>query len=109
MGVSDEESKDLSRVLGCIKGFFRFNYLGVPVRANVGLKKHWKPIIDKFRSKLSDWKSKILSFGGCIILIRSVLNNLSTYFMPLFKAPQGIIDTLEKIIRNFLFRGGCVN
>lgn len=103
MGVSDQESKDLSRVLGCAKGSFPFNYLGVPIGANMGLKKHWKPIIDRFRSKLSDWKAKMLSFEGRITLIKSVLNILPTYFKSLFKAPQGILDTLEKIRSNFLW------
>ncbi|KAL7598871.1 hypothetical protein Lser_V15G27348 [Lactuca serriola] len=41
-----------------------FTYLGVPVGSNMKLKKHWKPIIDRFYAKLPLWKSKTLSFGG---------------------------------------------
>lgn len=91
LGILDQESNDLAKVLGCAEGAFPFNYLGVPVGENKGLKKHWKAIIDKFRSKISDWKAKAFLFGGRLTLIRYILNNFPTYFMSLFKAPQGII------------------
>jgi len=77
----------------------------VPVGANMGLLKHWKPIVDKFHSKLSSWKARTLSFGGRVTLIKSVLHSLPTYYMSLFKTPQGILDELEKISRRFLWGG----
>ncbi|KAL7599579.1 hypothetical protein Lser_V15G26444 [Lactuca serriola] len=72
----------------------------------MALKKNWKSIIDKFSSKLSVWKAKSLSFGGRLTLIKSVLGSLPTYYMSLFKAPQGIIDKLEMIRHRFLW-GNC--
>lgn len=56
----------------------------------------------KFHSKLSTWKANTLSFGGRLILAKAVLNNLLTYFMYIFAAPKGVIDTLEKIRRRFI-------
>ncbi|KAL4562942.1 hypothetical protein LXL04_026973 [Taraxacum kok-saghyz] len=79
--------------------------LGVPVGANMNLKKHWKPILDKFEAKLSPWKSKTLSFGGRLTLISSVLGNLPTYFLSLFRAPVAIAEELEKMRRRFLWGG----
>lgn len=76
-------------------------YPGVPMGANMRLKKIWKPIIDKFMV----WKSKTLSFGGRLILITAVLGNLPTYFLYLFAAPIGVLDQLEKIRRDFLWDG----
>lgn len=67
---------------------FPFSYLGVPVGANMGLKKHWKPIVDKFRSRLSDWKANLLSLGGRVTFIKSVLNSLPTNYISLFKTPK---------------------
>lgn len=95
----------MALVLGCMEGSFPFTYLGVPVGENMALKKHWQPIINKFWSKLSIRKAKALSFGGCLTLVKYVLSSLPTYYMSLFKAPQGVIDTLEKIRRKFL-QGG---
>lgn len=71
----------------------------------MNLGKNWRPIIRKFQSKLSNWKSKTLSFGGRLTLIKSVLGNLPTYFMSLFKAPSGVLEELEKIRRRFLWGG----
>lgn len=106
INTTDMEVLSMAEVLGCSNGAFPFTYLGVPVGANMGLKKHWKPVVDKFEARLSKWKAQSLSFGGRITLIKSVLNSLPTYFMSLFKVPQGILDSLEKIRRKFLWGGG---
>lgn len=61
----------------------------------MNLIKYWKPIIDRFISKLSLWKSKTLSFGGRVTLIKSVLGNLPTYYLSFFKAPTSILENRE--------------
>ena len=66
----------------------------------------WKLIIKKFHSKLSLWKAKTLSFGGRLTLIKSVLSNLPTYYLSLFKAPKCALDEMEKIRRTFIW-GRC--
>ncbi|XP_052622513.1 uncharacterized protein LOC128127842 [Lactuca sativa] len=106
VGILPSELQSMANILGCATGTFSFNHLGIPVGANMGLIKHWQPILDKFKSRLSDWKAKTLSFGGRLTLIKSVLNSLPSYYLSLFKAPQGIIDQLEKIRRNFMWGGG---
>ncbi|KAI3788052.1 hypothetical protein L2E82_00677 [Cichorium intybus] len=82
-----------------------FMYLGVPVGENMNRKATWRPIVERFHSKLSVWKSKTLSFGGRITLAKAVLGNLPTYFLSLFAAPTGVIKELEKIQRQFIWRG----
>ena len=47
-----------------------FSYIGIPVGANMTLKRNWRPIIDKFQSSLSIWKAKTLSLGGRLTLIK---------------------------------------
>ncbi|KAI3497002.1 hypothetical protein L1887_39382 [Cichorium endivia] len=71
VSLSNSELLSTARILGCDIGSFPFTYLGVPVGANMSLKKNWKPVIDKFQSKLSCWKAKTLSFGGRLTLIKS--------------------------------------
>lgn len=66
------ELKNMARIMGCVEDSFHIKYLGVPVGANMGLKKHWKLIIEKLRTRLSDWKAISLSFGGRITLIKYV-------------------------------------
>ncbi|KAL6554936.1 hypothetical protein OROGR_006194 [Orobanche gracilis] len=109
IGVSDREVEEWASPLGCEPASLPFNYLGVPVGANMNLKKNWKPVIDKFNSKLSVWKARSLSFGGRVTLAKSVLGNLPTYFLSLFAAPAGIVDSLEKIRRRFIWGGNSTS
>nr|KAJ0187352.1 hypothetical protein LSAT_V11C900498480 [Lactuca sativa] len=78
VGIPKSELHHMASILGCCEGNFAFTYLSVLVGANIALKKHWKLIVDKFKS------------------------NLPTYFLSLFKAPQGVLKSLEKIRRLFL-------
>ncbi|GJY15140.1 hypothetical protein Tco_0385562 [Tanacetum coccineum] len=71
----------------------------IPVGAN------WLPIIRKFSSKLADWKVRLLSVGGRLSLIKSVLGNLPTYYMSLYLMPSSIQKKLE-MMRNKFFIGG---
>ncbi|KAL7607598.1 hypothetical protein Lser_V15G19622 [Lactuca serriola] len=104
--TSMTETVNWANLLGCAAGALPFVYLGVPVGANMNLIKNWKPVINKFHSKLSLWKAKTLSFDGRLTLIKSVLGNLPTYYLSLFKAPTGVLEELEKIRKSFLW-GGC--
>nr|KAJ0207543.1 hypothetical protein LSAT_V11C500292240 [Lactuca sativa] len=86
VGISLFDEQDMARIHGC---------KGVPVGANMGLKKHWKPIVDKFRSRLSDWKANLLSLGGRVTFIKSVLNSLPTNYISLFKTPKKRYDVIS--------------
>ncbi|KAL4592366.1 hypothetical protein LXL04_005358 [Taraxacum kok-saghyz] len=105
IGSSMAESTNWARPLGCEPSSLPFTYLGVSAGANMNLKKNWKPVIDRFLSKLTMWKSNSLSFGGRLTLISSVLGNLPTFYVSLFVAPSGVIDTMEKLRRNFQWGG----
>lgn len=65
----------------------------------------WNPIMDKLRSKLSIQKAKTLSFGGRITFVKVVLRRLPTFFLSIFGSPIGVINSLEKIHRQFI--QGC--
>nr|GEZ77055.1 RNA-directed DNA polymerase, eukaryota, reverse transcriptase zinc-binding domain protein [Tanacetum cinerariifolium] len=81
---------------GCSPGVFPFNYLGLPIGANMNLSVNWKTLLDKFDSRLSKWKAKLLFIGGRLTLIKSVLGSLGIYYLSIFKVPDIILKTLEK-------------
>ncbi|XP_071721834.1 uncharacterized protein [Rutidosis leptorrhynchoides] len=60
--------------IGCQVGKFPFNYLGLPIGANMTKIQAWNPVIDKIKSRFSDWKMRMMSFGGRLVLIKSGLN-----------------------------------
>nr|GEX30335.1 RNA polymerase II large subunit [Tanacetum cinerariifolium] len=57
----------------------------------------WNDIVDRIRCRLSKWKMKMLSIGGRLTLVKSVLGSMPIFHMSLFKVPAGILRTLESI------------
>jgi len=61
--------------------------------------------VNRIRSRLSGWSSKHLSFGGRLILLKFVLSSLSVYALSFFKAPAGIISSIESLFNCFFWGG----
>jgi hypothetical protein len=47
----------------------------------------FKPIKGRFSKRASDWSEKYMSSGAKEVLIKSVLQSLTTYAMGVFKFP----------------------
>ncbi|GLT98279.1 hypothetical protein SLE2022_157910 [Rubroshorea leprosula] len=94
-----------AQILNCKHGSLPFTYLGLPVGGNPHRISFWKPMIEKFRSKLASWKGRLLSSGGRLTLLKSVLSALPLFYFSLFKVPKGILNELVKIQKNFLWGG----
>ncbi|KAL4577516.1 hypothetical protein LXL04_013625 [Taraxacum kok-saghyz] len=105
LGVEAGELEGCAQIMGCVVDSLPFKYLGVPVGANMSRKKHWLPVIERVQNRLSTWKSKMLSFGGRLTLVKSVLGSLPTFYLSIFKAPRTVIDTLERLRRRLLWGG----
>lgn len=55
--------------------------------------------------KLSTWKAKVLSSGGRLTLVKSVLVSLPLFYFSLYKALVSVINNLKKLQRYFLWGG----
>ncbi|KAJ9555157.1 hypothetical protein OSB04_009771 [Centaurea solstitialis] len=95
----------MANKLDCKVESIPFRYLGLPVGGNMKLAKFWQPLVENFKSKLSDWKAHTLSIGGRYWLCRSVLGALGTYWFSLYKAPKSVLKQLEGMRRKFLWGG----
>ncbi|KAJ0952311.1 hypothetical protein HanPSC8_Chr02g0070801 [Helianthus annuus] len=91
--------------LGCRAGDTPFKYLGIQVGANMSRIANWDPAIEVFKNRLSAWKVKVLSIGGRVVLIKSVLESLPVYYFSLYKAPVTVVNKLEALIKRFLWGG----
>lgn len=105
LGINVETSKlqDLARILCCKVVHFPLTYLGLPIGGPTSRIACWDPLIDRMNRKLATWKSKMLSIGGRITLIKASLSNLPIYYMSLYPIPQGVIDKMVSIQRRFLW------
>ena len=81
-------------------------YLGLPLGAKHKEARVWDGVEERFRKRLALWKRQYISKGGRLILIRSVLSNMPTYLLSLFRIPKKVKFRLEKIQRDFLWGGG---
>ncbi|GLT87684.1 hypothetical protein SLE2022_057510 [Rubroshorea leprosula] len=101
--VAERWIRGAAGVLRCGVGATPFRYLGMPIGGNLRRKKFWDPVVTKFHSKLAAWKSAVLSYGGRLTLLNSVLSALPTFFMSLFLMPNSVLAQLIKIQRDFLW------
>ncbi|GAU10825.1 hypothetical protein TSUD_424490, partial [Trifolium subterraneum] len=75
--------------LCCKVGKLPFLYLGLPIGGDQRRLGFWEPVLARLKKKLSGWKSRFLSFGGRLVLLKSVLTSLPVYALSFFKAPSG--------------------
>ena len=54
---------------------------------------------------MASFKRLYLSKGGRLIIIKSSIANLPTYFMSRFSLPMGVANCIEKLQCNFLWGG----
>ncbi|XP_071694113.1 uncharacterized protein [Rutidosis leptorrhynchoides] len=64
IGVNEIELHSVATIIGCKVGKFPFTYLGIPTGSKMKKLKDWEVVINKIKSRLSDWKTRTLSFGG---------------------------------------------
>ncbi|GJS11827.1 putative RNA-directed DNA polymerase [Tanacetum coccineum] len=105
VGVEAVEVDRMARFMCCGVGEFPFMYLGLPIGVNMRRVLAWNIIIDIFKSRLSDWKAKSMSFGGRLTLVKSVLGSLSLYYFLMFRVPLSVSNTLESVRKNFFWGG----
>ena len=104
--VDDEE--ELAAAIGCKVGSLPTTYLGLPLGAQYRSLAVWDGVKERMRKKLARWKSRYISKGGRITLIRSALANMPIYFMSMLSMPRKVRPRLERIQRDFLWGGGAL-
>lgn len=87
----------------CRKELEEFTFLGISIGSNPRRISTWSSLLIKLRKKLSTWKGQLLSFGGRITFLKSVLGNLAIFTISFYKAPRKVIREITKIQSNFLW------
>jgi hypothetical protein len=105
VGLNIEESWliEATSILNCKVGKVPFLYLGLPIGGDPRRLAFWDPVLKSIKARLSGWQSHFLSFGGRLVLLKSVLTSLPVYALSFFKAPTGIISSIESLLNNFFW------
>ena len=94
-GRAKEEQESYKQLFGCELGALPFTYLGIPIHHHKLTNKEWKCVEDRFEKKLSCWKGKLLSYGGRLILINSMLTSMPMFLLSFFEVPVGVRKRLD--------------
>jgi hypothetical protein len=86
-------------------GKYPFKYLGILMHFEKLNNADWKVIEDKIEKRLSCWKAKMLSYGGRLILINSVLSSLALFMLSFYEVPKGILHKLDFYRSRFFWQG----
>jgi hypothetical protein len=94
-GETKNKTEEYVRLFGCKEEDFPFRYLGIPMSPRKLSNGDWRLVEERFQKKLSSWKGKMLSSGGRLVLINSVLSSLPMYMMSFFRIPKGVLGKLD--------------
>ncbi|GJV37309.1 RNA-directed DNA polymerase, eukaryota, reverse transcriptase zinc-binding domain protein [Tanacetum coccineum] len=103
MGISVNEEKIAQAALKIGYAILKapFSYLGSKVGGLMSRIQSWNEIVESMVARLSKWKMKILSIGGRLTLLKSVLGSMSIYHMLIFKVPMKVLQRMESIRCHF--------
>ena len=87
----------LANIIQCRVGSLPMKYLGMPLGNSFKTASIWNPILEKIERKLSGWKRIYLSKGGRLMLLKSTLSSLPTYYLSLFSIPKSVAARLKSI------------
>ncbi|GJW27979.1 RNA-directed DNA polymerase, eukaryota, reverse transcriptase zinc-binding domain protein [Tanacetum coccineum] len=113
VSVPAKDAVEMAKIVGCGVAKFPLKYLGVPVGCNMTRCAY---IIQKFSSKLAQWKAHLLSIGGRLSLIKSVLGigsiyalNLGLLFKWIWRFRCHSIDLWVRVIKNLYGLNGGIH
>jgi hypothetical protein len=97
INIGDSWLNEAASILNCKVGKILFLYLGLSIGGDPRKLAFWELVIATTKTRLAGWQSRFLSFGGRLVLLKSVLTSLPVYALSFFKAPSGIISLIESI------------
>ncbi|MCI57190.1 RNA-directed DNA polymerase (Reverse transcriptase), partial [Trifolium medium] len=75
VNIADSWLRAAATPLHCKVEKMPFLYLGLPIGGDPRRLVFWDPVLTRIRNRLSGRKSRFLSFGGRLVLLKSVLTS----------------------------------
>lgn len=79
-------------------------YLGVPLSDKKLTVADWRYVIDTISKKLQGWIGNLLSIGGRLTFLNSVLTAMPLYVLSLYKMPAKVIKQIDQVKCIFLWQ-----
>lgn len=82
------------------------NYMGLPMMVGRNRTEILNFIKHSIVDHIHRWNHRFISKAGREILLKTVLQALSTYAMGVFLLPKGLIKSIETTINSYWWKGG---
>ena len=104
INVHSEKLVVLASAFSCAIGSMPFTYLGLPMGTTKPRMEDLTPLMDRMERRLSSCSS-LLSYSGCLEMLNSAITPITTYAMCTLKLPVVVLDNLDRIRKQCLWRG----
>ena len=105
IGMSSEVLAQVFEIFSTLVASLPIRYLGIPLTEGRMHNADWQPVTAKIEARLGGWQARLLSRGGHLVLFQSVLTAIPTYFMAVFRMPEGVRRWIECSMRRFFWQG----
>jgi hypothetical protein len=102
-------ANSLASYMGCTISTFPVTYLGLHLSDKRLAKTDYLTLIHKIAARLSGSSANSLFLASKLVLTNVVLSSLPIYFMTAFILPKWVIDEIDTIRRNLLWKGSDAN
>ncbi|XP_071933944.1 uncharacterized protein [Coffea arabica] len=92
-----------SQVLRYNRRAFPIRYFGCPLYAGRSKKVYYADTYNAVATRILSWKNQILSPGGRVVLIQSVLASMPIHLLAAASPPKRMLVALEKLFAKFLW------
>lgn len=104
-GVSEEEESQILTNFPFAKGNLHVRYLGLPLMTKAMRRQDYFPLVEKIRSRMNTWTSRMLSYAGRLQLISAVIMSIVNLWSVVYRLPSKCIQEIEQLCGAFLWSG----
>lgn len=95
INLSGIQISTLANFFGCSSQGFPFTYLGLPLSPKALCKSDYLLLLERIDNRLAGWKGLVLSRGGRLVLLNSVLSTIPIYFCSTFLLPIWVTKAID--------------
>lgn len=104
-GLSEAEISAIQASTGMPCGILPMRYLGVPLCTKKLNLVNCEPLMQQIKAHFSSWSAKSLSFAGRLLLIKTVIAGVSTFWCSSFILPKACINRINSLCGLLLWNG----
>ena len=104
-GISTEEISAIQVSTGMPHCTLPMKYLGVPMVKKKLTLLNCEPLLQQIKARFSSWSAKSLSFSGRLLLNKTVIAGITTFWCSSFILPKACINRINSLCGLFLWKG----